>query len=98
MYVIVVKFEIHQENVDDFRPAMIENAETSLKSEKGCRQFDVCWDKEDDTKVFLYEIYDDKAAFDAHLQSDHFRSFDERVAPWVANKEVSAWERAYPTI
>ena len=96
MRVIVVEFEIKKEHVEDFRSAMIENADTSLKVEEGCQQFDVCWDSQDNTKVFLYEVYDDKTAFDAHLQSEHFLSFNSTVTPWVASKTVTAWEKAYP--
>ncbi|MEM7522936.1 MAG: antibiotic biosynthesis monooxygenase [Pseudomonadota bacterium] len=38
--------------------------------------------------MFLYEVYDDAAAFDAHLASDHFKDFDAAVAPMVAAKTV----------
>ena len=96
MYVILVTFTIKEQHVADFRSAMIENAHASLTKEQGCQVFDVCWDPNDALKVLLYEIYDDRAAFDLHLQSPHFNSFNELVTPWVADKQVSSWEKAYP--
>ena len=96
MYVILVNFTVKPENIASFREAMLENAHASLTSEEGCRVFDVCWDPQDDAKVLLYEVYDDKAAFDLHHASAHFKSFQEKVAPWIADKQVSAWNKAYP--
>jgi quinol monooxygenase YgiN len=47
------------------------NATATREREPGCRQFDVCTSA-DDGLVFLYEVYDDRAAFDAHLAAPHF--------------------------
>lgn len=89
MYAVTVRFQIKPGQMQAFLPLMIQNARTSRETEPGCQQFDVC--KDGDT-VFLYEIYDDRAAFDVHLQSDHFKSFDAAVADLVANKEVAVFD------
>lgn len=86
---MTVTFALHQERRAAFLPLMVENARLSLKREPGCRQFDVCSDGGD--KVFLYELYEDPAAFEAHLQSAHFKSFDAAVGEMVANKKVQTW-------
>ena len=96
MYVVTVEFIAKPDHVEAFRRAMIENARASRAREPGCRQFDVCSDPADRAVVFLYEIYDDRAAFDAHLSSSHFRAFDERVREWVAKKTVRIYERTEP--
>ena len=36
----------------------------------------------------LYEIYDDAAAFAAHMRTSHFLSFDAASAALVADKTV----------
>lgn len=91
MYAVTVTFTIAPDRMQDFLPLMLANAETSLADEPGCRQFDVCTDPDLPDQLFLYEIYDDRAAFDAHLQSDHFRSFDAQVAGMIADKAVRCW-------
>ena len=40
-------------------------------------------------RIVLYEIYDDRAAFDAHLKTAHFASFNEASAALVADKKVT---------
>jgi quinol monooxygenase YgiN len=56
----------------------------------------VCVDPKDRTSVFLYELYDDRAAFDAHLATAHFKKFDPAVAPMLAAKAVRTLERVLP--
>lgn len=87
MFVVTVTFTLKPGMRDTFLPLMVENASTSLRDEPRCQQFDVCLADEPET-VFLYEVYDDISAFDAHLESAHFKSFDAAVADMIANKTV----------
>jgi len=96
MHIVVVDFTILPAHVGAFRAAMVDNARASREREPGCRQFDVCADAAEPTHIFLYEAYDDRAAFDAHLASPHFRAFDATVAPWIGAKVVRAFERIDP--
>ena len=95
-YVVTVEFVIQFEHADAFRSAMVANARASREREPGCRQFDVCVVASDPRTIFLYELYDDRAAFDAHLHSEHFKAFDARVAPWVEQKTVRTYARVDP--
>ena len=90
-HVVTVTFTIKPSAVSSFMDAMTTQAATSLAEEVGCRQFDVCVDPTDACRVFLYEIYDDKAAFAAHLASHHFRAFDTETRGFVRDKQVSVW-------
>ena len=73
MYVVTVEFDIKSEHSADFRQAIRQQAHNSISLETDCHQFDVCFDPEDDTKIFLYEIYSDPDAFQRHLKSNHLR-------------------------
>ena len=42
------------------------------RQEPGCRKFFVSRSDDDPDQFFLYEEYDDEAAFDAHLKTPHF--------------------------
>ena len=94
MYVVTVEFEIHSDHIDAFREQMFMQAKNSLDFEEECRQFDVCFDPEDKAKCFLYEKYDDRSAFDAHLASQHFKQFDKTVCDWLKSKTVKCWQQA----
>ncbi|MCK7615133.1 putative quinol monooxygenase [Roseibium sediminicola] len=93
MFAVTVLFQIKEGQMDAFMPLMINNAQTSLKTEPGCLQFDVCADPARPREVFLYEIYDDEAAFKMHLTSAHFLTFDAKVADIVASKAVQTFKQ-----
>ena len=96
MYVVTVEFEIKSGKIEEFRKHMIANAAASREKEPGCLQFDVCADPATPDRIFLYELYTDRAAFDAHLAAEHFKTFDRIVAPWIATKTVRSYARLDP--
>ena len=89
MFVITVDFEIKNEYLDQFRSRVLQQAKDSLNNEEKCFIFDVCFDEKNTSKVFLYEIYQDKDAFDYHLKSDHYLGFGKDVQNWVTKKTVN---------
>ncbi len=93
MYVVTVEFAIDPACWDDFIPLMLENAARSRRDEPGCRQFDVCTDAKRPGLVFLYELYDDAAAFDAHLAAGHYQSFAAATKAMVTKRTIGRWER-----
>ena len=96
MYVVTVEFKVRPEFLGQFLPEMIANARASATTETGCRQFDVCTDPQDTSRIFLYELYDDRAAFEAHLATAHFKEFDSKTGPWLLSKAASTLQRAFP--
>ncbi|SLN38303.1 putative quinol monooxygenase [Pseudooctadecabacter jejudonensis] len=91
MFVVVVTFQIRAGQMADFLPTMTQNAQTSLAIEAGCHRFDVCTDPDRPNEVFLYELYTDRAAFEAHLHSPHFEAFDHDVANMIIDKTVATY-------
>jgi len=96
MQALVVEFRIKPEQVEAFALAIEENARVSRDTEPGCRQFDVCRDPADAQIFFLYELYDDEAAIQAHLQSAHFLRMNAASAGWAESKTVRRYERTAP--
>ncbi len=95
MFVLQVTIRVKPENVDAFMKKAIENA-TAARKEPGCRQFEVLVDPNDRTKVMLFEIYDDEAAFEAHQQTPHFKKYLAEAVPLLAARERQVWKRASP--
>jgi autoinducer 2-degrading protein len=93
MLLVAVTFEIAPERAEAFRDRVRQQAADSL-AEPGCRRFDIWCDTGDCARVFLFEIYDDRAAFDVHLASAHFKAFDAEVAPWIRDKRIESWTLA----
>ena len=91
-FAVVVRFQINPAEWDNFMPLMLKNAKTSRDTEAGCLQFDVAHDPETPNEVFLYEVYDDKPAFDTHLASAHFQEFDGLTKDMIVGKEVQTYK------
>ena len=96
MLALVVEFRIRALHIEAFDGAIRANARASLDAEPGCRQFDVCRDPTDPASFFLYELYDDEAAIQAHLRSPHFLQMDATTAGWVESKVVRKLQRMPP--
>ncbi len=93
MFCVSVDFIVREESFAAFVARMKRQAEELLEREPGCRVFEV-WTADDRPgAVHLHEVYDDRAAFAAHLASPHFRSFDAEVAGMLRDKTVTLWDR-----
>jgi len=93
---LVVEFRIKPAHIEAFDAAIRANAKASVEHEPGCRQFDVCRDPGDPAVFFLYELYDDEAAIQAHLKSAHFLQMDAATAGWAHSKVVRKLLRTAP--
>jgi len=91
--VLQVNIRIKPENVDSFMRQVIENGKAA-RSEPGCRQFDVLVDPDDETKVMLFEVYDDQKAFETHEAGEAFKKYLASAVPLLASRERQFWKKA----
>ena len=89
MLIVTVRFVVKEQHLPAFRQRMRQQASETLDREPGCRRFDI---GTDGRKIFLYEIYDDAHAFDEHLVSAHFQSFNADTQDWIESKAVERWD------
>ena len=92
-YVLQVQITIKPENVDKFMPQVLANAAAARK-EPGNLAFDVNVDPQDPTKVMLYEVYKDEAAFQEHQKGEAFKKYLAEAVPLLASRERHFWKRA----
>lgn len=74
-FVVLAEFQVKPGCLDAFLSLAREDARQSLLTEPGCRRFDVVVVEGGDGRALFYEIYDDRAAFDAHLGTLHLARF-----------------------
>ena len=91
MFAVTVNFEISSENMQRFLPLIQANARASVDTEAGCQQFDVCTDPAHPNLVFLYELYDDEAAFQTHMKQPHFAKFEDEAGAMITSKSVATF-------
>ena len=89
-YVILVDFVLKPGCKTQFRRAIDVNARSSCKTERGCRRFDVVEARDEPDRIILYEIYDDRAAFEEHLKTPHLAAFEAASKDLVLKKTVIA--------
>jgi quinol monooxygenase YgiN len=85
--VVLVEIALNDGAAEAFAPLIRANAAASL-TEPGCRRFDVCTDPAESGRVVLYEIYDDEAAFQAHMRTPHYLDFAVSAKPLIASLGV----------
>lgn len=77
-FVVIAEFDVEPARLDDFLAVARDDAAHSVADEPGCRQFEVVV-LEGSSSVLFYEVYDDRAAFDAHLETPHLARFRDAV-------------------
>lgn len=100
-FAITVSFELVDGAEAEFCRLARENAERSVAMEAGCRRFDVLTPAPGSgaQAVLLYEIYEDRDAFAAHVESVHYFQFDQSTRDLVRTKtvlEFTVFENANP--
>jgi autoinducer 2-degrading protein len=94
-YVILVDFLLKPGSKAEFRRAIDANAQASCATEPGCSQFDVVEPRDDPDRIILYEIYDDRAAFEEHLKTPHLAAFEAASNHLVTKKTVIAGDLVF---
>ena len=65
---VVATIEVSPGRMDEYLPLLMAHRARCLKDEPGTLQFEVMRPRDDGTKVVLFEMYSDEAAFEAHLK------------------------------
>ena len=82
MQVLLVSIQVKPEHREAFIEATLDDARGSVQDEPGCLRFDVLQDDKDPNRIYLYEVYRDQAAIEAHRQTAHLLKWRETVQDW----------------
>ena len=88
MYVIAVELTVEPENAGPFRERISKHAENSRK-EEGCVRFDVAEDEKQAGRFLVWEIYQDRAAFEVHTQAPYLAEFREAIDPILTSQNLT---------
>ncbi|AYC32122.1 antibiotic biosynthesis monooxygenase [Pseudomonas cavernae] len=88
MYCLLLKTQLKPASLEAFMAAIRINATASVRDEPGCLVFDVLQDRSDPDLVWLYEVYVDEAAFEAHMRTPHFLASRPLVEPLILSQEA----------
>ena len=96
MFIVAAQLVVDPDQHDRFEQHVLENSRMARTTEKGCKQFDVCIDAQKPGEFFLYEVYDDRAAFEAHQASAHLKAFRSQAGALLKSRDVRFFERIAP--
>jgi quinol monooxygenase YgiN len=89
LYVNAVDLDIKPDDTEKFLAALRENGAGAV-TEPGCREFNIHTQASNPNHVFIYEVYDNAAALEAHRATDHYKKYAAATANMVAKREVRA--------
>jgi len=87
MFVNAVDLDIVPAERENYLAAIKENG-AAAATEPGCRRFDILNLSSDPNHFFLYEVYDNEAAFKAHRETEHFKKYAAATAKMVAKRDA----------
>ena len=84
----LAQIEIHPECLEEYLTFAKEVGTVSMATEPGVIGLFSMQDKSDPCKVYILEVYADRDAYQAHLQTVHFKKYKEGTAEMVKSLEL----------
>jgi quinol monooxygenase YgiN len=84
-YVRVAEIEIDPAQLEPYKAAVKEQIEAAIRLEPGVLTLYAVSDKENPARVFVFEVYADIAAYQAHLEMAHFRKYKATTQAMVTS-------------
>lgn len=79
----IAELEIDPVQVDAYRALLAEEIEASVDREPGVLMLHAVAEKERPERIRILEVYADRAAYEAHLQTPHFLKYKAGTAGMV---------------
>lgn len=87
-YVITADFEIVAADFDKYVALAKENAAASIK-DTGCHEFNIAVSPKNPNHVYIFEIWENAAAVDAHRATDHLKAYLSATKDMVAKRDIT---------
>ena len=84
----LAEIEVYPDRIEEYLSFAQEVGVVSMASEPGVIGLFSMQDKADPGKVYILEVYADKAAYQAHLQTAHFKKYKEGTANMVKSLKL----------
>ena len=87
-YLRIARLVIDSAQLDSYKIALKEHAETAVKTEPGVLMLYAVYEKEHPTHVNVFEIYADRDAYKYHIKTPHFLKYKATVQNMVKSLEL----------
>lgn len=87
-YVRLAELVIDPLQLDGFKAAIREGIATAVRVEPGVLALYAVAEKDDPTRIRVFEVYTDADAYRRHLETPHFRQFRETTNRMVTSRKL----------
>jgi len=84
----MAELEIDPSELDQYRAAVAEEIETSIRMEPGVLAIYAVSVKDSPSHLRFFEIYADEAAYKGHLDSAHFKRYVDVTRPMILSRKL----------
>jgi quinol monooxygenase YgiN len=84
----LAKIEVDPAQLEQYNTALKEQMNAAIKNEQGVLTYYAVADKADPSHITILEIYADTAAYQAHIQTAHFKKYKATVQNMVKKLEL----------
>jgi quinol monooxygenase YgiN len=88
LVVRIAKLQIDSAQLENYKAALKEHAETAVRVEPGVLTLYAVYEKNNPTHVTVFEIYANQEAYKAHLQTAHFIKYKTTTKEMVKSLEL----------
>jgi len=87
--VLHVELTLHPEHRDAYIARALAHKASVNANEPACQRFEISVEAENQNVVRLYEVYDDEAAVQHHMQTPYMNAYREDTAPMIAERKLT---------
>ncbi len=87
-YVRIAELEIDPAQLENFKSAIKESVETSVRVEPGVLVLYAVSEKDDPARIRVFEVYTSDDAYKTHLETPHFRKFRATTDAMVKSRKL----------
>jgi len=88
LVVRIAKLQIDSTQLDAYKAALKQHAETAVRVEPGVLTLYAVSDKNHPTHITVFEIYASEDAYKAHLETAHFKKYKSETKNMVVSLEL----------
>jgi quinol monooxygenase YgiN len=88
LVVRIAKLQIDSAQLENYKAALKEHAETAVRVEPGVLTLYAVYEKNNPTHVTVFEIYASEDAYKSHLETAHFKKYKSTTKDMVKSLEL----------
>jgi len=84
----IAKISIDSNHIQAYHQALKEQMQAAIQNEPGVLSYTALANKNKPTEITIIEVYANMDAYQAHIQTPHFKKYKQMVNGWVLSLEL----------